>query len=75
MNTFTLEDSAMLRRYAAEHSLSLRWGESDEGGQWTILGHEGVTTITRQGGGYTALDAEGSPLARVHTLSAVLAAI
>jgi hypothetical protein len=72
MNTFTFDDTATLRRYAAERSLSLRWGETDQGDEWAILGDEAPTTITREGGGYTALDENGAPLASVDTLSVAL---
>jgi hypothetical protein len=75
MNTFNTDDTAMLRRYAAEHSLSLRWGETDQGDQWAILGQDHPVTITRERGRYTAIDEDGTGLVSADTLSAALGVI
>lgn len=75
MHTFNTDDTAMLRRFCAEHSLSLRWGETDAGDQWAILGEDHPVTITRERGRYTAIDEDGAGLASGETLSDALAVI
>jgi len=75
MNTFNFDDTATLRRYAAEHSLSLRWGETHQGDQWAMLGQQAPVTISREGGGYTALLEDGSPIGTGATMGEALALI
>lgn len=73
MHTFTDTDRTALQRYAAQHSLSLRWGETDQGDAWVMLGHH--ASVTREGGRYVVLDEQGLMVAASNTITGALNAL